>query len=66
MTAQNEVQLAKQAIQSLVGQLDITQIVYVDDYFEARFDVEVIIGWLYDIPEQHFAEIEELLPGTNL
>lgn len=66
MAAQNEVQFAKQAIQSLVGQLDITQIVYVDDYFEARFDVEVIIGWLYDILEQHFAEIEEILPGINL
>ncbi|MEN4011386.1 MAG: hypothetical protein ROW48_05090 [Bellilinea sp.] len=66
MAAQNEVQLAKQAIQSLVGQLDITQIIYVDDYFEARFDVEVIIGWLYRIPEHHFAVIEELLPGISL
>jgi len=66
MTGINEVQLAKQAIQSLVGQLDITQIIYVDDYFEARFDVEIIIGWLYNIPEQNFAEIDELLPGISL
>lgn len=66
MAAQNEVQFAKQAIQSLVCQLNITQIVYVDDFFEARFDVEVIIGWLYDIPEQHFTAIEEILPGINL
>jgi hypothetical protein len=66
MAAQNELQLAKQAIQSLVGQLGVTQIIYVDDYFEARFDVEVIIGWLNNIPEQHFTEIGEILPGINL
>jgi len=66
MMEENEIQIAKQAIQSLIGQLEVTQIIYVDDYFEARFDVEVIIGWLYNIQEQHFVEIEEILPGITL
>jgi len=66
MAANNDVQLAKQTIQSLTSLMNITQIIYVDDYFEARFDVEIIIGWLYNVPENRFAEMAELLPGVNL
>lgn len=48
MVARNEGLLATQAIQSLIRNFQINRIIYVDDYFEERFEVEPMIGWLSD------------------
>lgn len=62
MAAQNEDRLAAQAIQSLIQYFQINQIIYVDDYFEERFEVEPVIGWLSDLHNDLLAQIQEIFP----
>lgn len=66
MAATNEIQIAKQKLQLITRATNISQIVYVDDFFEARFDVEVVIAWLNGVPEHQTADLQKTLPGINL
>jgi len=60
MLAQNEAQLAAQAIHSLTQYFQINRIIYVDDYFEERFEVEPMIGWLSDLQDDALVQVEKI------
>jgi hypothetical protein len=60
MADRNEEELAKQAIQSLVEQFQVNRVVYIDDFFEEKFEVEPMIGWLSDLQGEKLIEVEKI------
>jgi hypothetical protein len=63
MVARNEDLLVTQAIQTLIQHFQINRVIYVDDYFEERFEVEPMIGWLSDQQNDNLPQAQEIFTG---
>lgn len=61
-----ELNSAKQAIGTILRQLVVTQVVYVDDVFDDTQDVAKVIGWLGEAYSKSPAEASALIPGLPL
>lgn len=46
--AKKDLKEARQSINQLMQVLQVTKVIFVDDYFEDQIDVEIIIGWLVE------------------
>ena len=62
----DEKEKARQTIQLIISEYQISNIFYIDDCFEEAYEVEPIIGWLSDIKESNKAKINKLLNGVPI
>jgi len=59
-----EIDAAKKVINSIFETLSIKKIYYIDDLFEKREDVELIIGWFSTAKDLQPETVHELMPDV--
>lgn len=58
-----DLKLAKQAIETILQELSITQVVYVDDVFAEKQNVGTVIGWFAEALQKAPDEVRKLAVG---